>query len=145
MQSSRPASVRSPLEPLDLVSLNTSAIRKQEVDNSLASTSRGLQTLLESSTFFKNLHRIDPSSVDSAGQANRFALATHLNKIVTSESFAESFDDSLYRISSLPHLYTLSLASAFSMVFRVQQTCRQRWTEGENRWAFMMRETGEPW
>src|SRR3954469_1578188 len=37
---------RSPLKPLDLVSLNASAVRIQEVDNYLASTSKGPQTPL---------------------------------------------------------------------------------------------------
>ena len=91
-RQSSPASARSPLQPLnlDLVNLNASAVRKQEVDNYLASTSRGLQTLLESSTFFKNLLRTEQSSVESADQTHRLTLATHLNKLVFSESFLEA-------------------------------------------------------
>src|SRR6266487_1191643 len=52
--------------PLDLVSLNASAVRKQEFDNYLASISRGLQTPLESSTFFKNLRMDQLESADRA-------------------------------------------------------------------------------
>jgi len=69
---------------ISTISLNSAAVRKQELDVFLASTERCLQTLRENSAFFQ-----DPSIEEqpSAGISNECVLATYLRAIVTSDSF----------------------------------------------------------
>ena len=61
---------------LSLIGLNASAVLKQEIDSFLASTSRGLQALLESSKFFQNLLKTDQIQISADKSTNMLSLLT---------------------------------------------------------------------
>jgi hypothetical protein len=77
-------------EVLRLISLNASAICKQETDHFVTSASRSLQAVIETSVLGKNLFKVNQSSEELTDNVNQRAIATHLCNVISSESFLEA-------------------------------------------------------